>query len=91
MQWNVKAFAITCCLAIGGALFALTIWMLLYNTGSLVGSMEDKTFLALFIPGYSVSILGAFIAGILGAGAGLVGGAVFAFVHNIVDRIFPSE
>ena len=83
MRLNVKAFAMTCGILWGIALFLMTWWIIVFE-----GATTEPTFIGRFYFGYRITPLGSLI-GLLWAGVdGLVGGAVFAWLYNrIQDRL----
>jgi hypothetical protein len=79
MKLNVKAFALTCGIVWGLGLFALTWWVIAFD-----GATGDLTFIGRVYRGYSISAMGS-IAGLIWALVdGLVGGAIFAWLYNII-------
>ena len=79
MKLNVKAFALTCGLLWGFALFFLTWWLIAFE-----GSTGDPTFIGRFYLGYSLSPIGSFIGLAWALVDGAVGGAIFAWLYNVI-------
>ena len=77
MKLNIKAFALTCGLIWGVALFMLTWWIMLFE-----GNTGDITFLGRIYRGYSISPAGSIIGLIWAFPDGLIGGAIFAWLYN---------
>ncbi len=87
MKLNIKAFALTCGLFWGFGLFELTWWII-----ALEGSTGDPTLIGRFYPGYSISPAGSFIGLLWGLGDGLIGGAIFAWLYNLLaGRLHRQE
>jgi hypothetical protein len=79
MRLNVKAFALTSGLLWGVGLFLITLWIVLLD-----GPTAEPTLIGRIYRGYSITPLGS-LAG-LGWGFfdGLFGGAVFAWLYNLL-------
>ena len=79
MKFNVKVFALTCALVWGFGLFLLTWWIIAFE-----GATGERTFLGLVYRGYTISPRGS----VIGLGwallDGLVGGAIFAWLYNLL-------
>ncbi len=79
MRFNVKVFALTCALVWGFGLFLLTWWIIAFE-----GATGERTFLGLVYRGYTISPGGS----VIGLGwallDGLVGGAIFAWLYNLL-------
>ena len=83
MKLNVKAFALTCALLWGIGLFFIAWWVMFFE-----GSAGDAGLLGRIYIGYSISPLGSTIGLLWGFVDGLIGGAVFAWLYNmIVSRV----
>jgi len=79
MKLNIKAFAVACGLIWGLGLFFLTWWIIAFE-----GPTGDVTFIGRLYRGYSISPAGS-IYGLLWALAdGTVGGAIFAWLYNLL-------
>ena len=77
MRLNPKAFALTCGIVWGAAIFLATVWLMLFGFQGQLISMLDH-----FYFGYSFSFVGAIIGGVWGFVDGLVCGFVFAWLYN---------
>ena len=77
MRLNPKAFALTCGILWGGAIFLATMWLMLFGfEGQLIRMLDHFYF------GYSFSFVGAIIGAVWGFVDGLVCGFVFAWLYN---------
>jgi hypothetical protein len=81
MQLNVKAFALACGLIWGIGLCAITWWVILFD-----GASADPTFIARVYRGYSLTPSGSLIGLAWALADGLIGGAVFAWLYNLLAR-----
>jgi hypothetical protein len=79
MKLNVKAFALTCGLVWGLGLFALTWWIIMFD-----GATGERTLIGQLYRGYSISPIGSVIGLVWGFFDALVGGAVFAWLYNVI-------
>ena len=86
MKLNIKAFALTCGLVWGIALFLLTWWFIAFD-----GSTGEPTLIGRLYRGYSISPAGSFIGLAWAFGDGLVMGAIFAWLYNLVTRRAQSR
>ncbi len=77
MKLNVKAFALTCAIVWGAALFMATWWIILID-----GASDGPTFIGSLYRGYSVTPVGSFIGLVWALVDGLIGGAIFAWLYN---------
>ncbi len=77
MKLDVKAFALTCAVIWGLALFLITWWIILFE-----GPNVDLTFIGRVYRGYTVTGMGSVIGLIWALVDGLIGGAVFAWLYN---------
>ncbi len=80
MRLNVRPFAITCGIIWGVGLFALTWWIIMFD-----GATGDVTFLGRIYRGYSISPLGSVFGLIWAFVDGLIGGAIFAWLYNLLS------
>ena len=80
MKLNIKAFALTCGLVWGAALFLLTWWVIAFD-----GSTGEPTLIGRLYRGYSITPAGSFIGLVWAFGDGLVMGAIFAWLYNLVS------
>ncbi len=77
MRLDVRAFALTCGIVWGMAVFLATLWLLALGfPGGLIRQLDH------FYLGYDFSLAGAFIGLAWGFVDGLVCGAVFAWLYN---------
>ena len=79
MKLNIKAFALTCGLVWGLGLFFLTWWIIAFD-----GATGEATLIGRLYRGYSVSPIASVIGLIWALGDGLIGGAIFAWLYNIL-------
>jgi hypothetical protein len=79
MKLNVKALAFTCAIFWGLMLFFVTWWIILFE-----GASGDATFVAYVYRGYSISALGSLIGLLWGFFDGLIGGAIFGWLYNLM-------
>ena len=79
MKLNVKAFALTVALIWGIGLFLITWWVIIFE-----GATGAKTVLGVVYRGYSISPVGSLIGLAWALVDGLVGGAIFAWVYNLI-------
>jgi len=79
MKLNVKAFALTSGLLWGLGLFCLTWWLILLD-----GPTGEVTLIGRLYRGYTISPIGSFIGLVWALGDGAVGGAVFAWIYNLL-------
>ncbi len=79
MKLNVRAFAITSGIIWGVGLFALTWWIIMFD-----GATGDVTFLSRIYRGYSISPLGSVIGLVWAFFDGLIFGAIFTWLYNLI-------
>lgn len=79
MKLNTKSFALTTGLITGLGLFFLTWWIMIFEGGT-----HDPTVIGLVYRGYNISALGSVYGLIWGFFDGLVGGAIFAWLYNLL-------
>jgi len=79
MKLNVKAFALTCGILWGIGLFALTWWIIAFD-----GVTHDVTFIGRCYRGYNISPLGSIVGLIWGFPDAFVGGAITAWLYNLI-------
>jgi hypothetical protein len=79
MKLNVKAFALTCSLFWGFGLFLITWWIILIG-----GATGETTLIGRIYLGYNISPLGTVIGLIWALLDGFVGGAIFAWLYNLI-------
>jgi len=86
MKLNVKAFALTFGLVWGFGLFVLPWWIIAFD-----GSTGEPTLIGRLYRGYSISPAGSFIGLVWAFVDGLIIGAIFAWLYNIVSARFLSR
>ena len=87
LKLNVKAFALTCGLIWGFGLFELTWWMIFFE-----GSTGEPTLIGRVYRGFTISPIGSIIGFLWGFVDGLIAGAIFAWLYNLISaRILTSE
>jgi hypothetical protein len=79
MKLNVRAFALTCGLMWGFGLFFLTWWIIAFE-----GATKEATYIGLVYRGYNISPLGSVLGLVWGFFDALVGGAIFAWLYNLL-------
>ena len=79
MKLNVKAFALSCGLVWGLGLFLLTWWIMAFE-----GSTKEITFIGQVYRGFNISPLGSVIGLIWALVDGTIGGAIFAWLYNLI-------
>jgi len=79
MRLNVKAFALTCGLVWGIGLFFLTWWIIAFD-----GATGEPTLIGRLYRGYSISPAGSFIGLVWAFVDGLIIGAIFAWLYNLI-------
>ncbi len=83
MKLNVKAFALTCGILWGIGLFISTWWIIVFE-----GATGEPTLLGRFYLGFNISPAGSFIGFVWALVDGLVGGAIFAWLYNLISTRF---
>jgi len=81
MTLNVKAFALTCGVIGGFGLFALTWWIIAFD-----GATGEMTFIGRLYRGYTISPLGSIVGLMWAFVDGVIGGAIFAWLYNLMSR-----
>jgi hypothetical protein len=79
MKLNVWAFALACALFWGFGLLAITWWIMLF-----AGDVVPKTTLSRVYLGYAITPVGSLIGLLWAFGDGLIGGAIFAWLYNLL-------
>ncbi len=79
MRLDVKAFALACGIGWGLGLFLLTWWIM-----ALDGASGEPTFIARMYRGYSLSPVGSLVGLAWALPDGLVCGAIFAWLYNLL-------
>ena len=79
MKLNVKAFALSCGSIWGVGLFLLTWWIIMFD-----GATGEPTLIGRLYRGYTISALGSVIGLAWAFFDGLIGGAIFACLYNLL-------
>ena len=86
MKLNVKVFALTCGIFWAVSVFVITWWLIV-----LYGASGARTLLGLFYLGYNISPIGSIIGLIWGFVDGLISGAIFAWLYNLIAGRLLTE
>ncbi len=86
MRLNVKAFALACGLVWGFGLFIFTWWIIAFD-----GATGEVTLIGRLYRGYSISPMGSIIGLLWAFADGLVAGAIFAWLYNLVTSRISSK
>jgi hypothetical protein len=81
MKLSIKAFAMTCAFVAGVGIFLVTWWMILF-----AGASGRPTIIQDFYLGYSVTPIGSLVGLAWGFADGLIGGAIFAWLYNLLAK-----
>lgn len=81
MKLDLKAFALTCGLLWGVALFAITWWIIFFD-----GASDAPTLIGRVYRGYSITPIGSLVGLLWGLADGFGGGLCFAWVYNRFAR-----
>ncbi|MHC4219039.1 MAG: bacteriophage holin [Planctomycetota bacterium] len=81
MKLNVWAFGLTCALLWGVGLFAITWWVIAFAEADKVYT----TVLSRVYLGYAVTPVGSVIGLAWAFADGLIGGAIFAWLYNLLS------
>ena len=79
MKLNVKAFALAFGITWGVGLFLLTWWIIAFE-----GATGEVTFIGRLYRGYNISPVGSLIGLGWGLVDGAIGGAIFAWLYNLI-------
>jgi len=79
MKLNVKAFALTCAIVWSLGIFFLTWWIIAFD-----GSTGEPMLIGRLYRGYTISPVGSVIGLIWAFPDALVGGAIFAWLYNLL-------
>ncbi|THB74912.1 MAG: hypothetical protein D3926_21160 [Desulfobacteraceae bacterium] len=79
MKLNINAFGITSGLVLGTGLFCFTWWVILFE-----GVTRETTLIGTLYRGYSISPGGSFIGLGYGLVDGMIFGALFAWLYNML-------
>lgn len=80
MKLNVKAFALSFGIIWGLGVFAVTWWVMAFD-----GATGEVTWVGSIYRGYNISPLGSLIGLVWGFPDGLIGGAIFAWLYNVLS------
>ena len=83
MKLNVKAFSLTSGIIWGLGLFLLTWWIIAFD-----GATGEPTLIGRVYRGYTLSPAGSFIGLIWALVDGMIGGAIFAWLYNLISARF---
>ena len=86
MKLNVKAFELTCALVWGIGIFLGTWWIIFFD-----GPSQQIIFLSRIYRGYTVTPLGSIIGLIWALADGLIVGAIFAWLYNLIASPCSSK
>lgn len=87
MRLHVRAFALTCALLGGIALFLFTWFIIVF-----IGASQETTVFGKYFAGYRISPAGSLFGLIWGFVDGLVGGLIFAWLYNaLLGRFRPAQ
>ena len=86
MRINVRAFALTCGIMWGLGLFALTWWIIAFR-----GATHAVTLIGWLYRGYNISPLGSVLGLVWGFFDGLIGGAIAAWLYNLLAARFENK
>lgn len=86
MKLNVKAFALTCGIFWGIGLFICTWWIIYFD-----GASDDVTFLGRVYRGFAITPKGSVIGFVWAFLDGMIGGAVFAWLYNLISPRFLTR
>ena len=86
MKLNVKALALTAGLIWGIGLFLFTWWIIAFD-----GATGEVTFIGRIYRGYSISPLGSVIGLAWAFADGIIGGALFAWIYNLISARIPGK
>ena len=85
MKLSIRAFALAFAVWWGVGLFLGTWWVIATS-----GATGEPTFLARIYIGYEISPMGSVIGLVWGAIDGLIAGAIFAWLYNIIADRLPA-
>ena len=81
MKLNIKAFALTFALWWGFGLFFITWWIMAFE-----GATGEVTLIGHLYRGYNISPMGSIIGLLWAFFDGLIGGAIFAWLYNVLSK-----
>ena len=80
MRLDIKAFALACAIVGGLGLPVLTWWIIAFE-----GPSTAPTWLSHIYRGYTLTWTGSFIGGVWAFFDGLIGGAIFAWLYDLME------
>lgn len=86
MKLHVRAFALASGLMWGLGLFALTWWIIAFD-----GATHEVTLIGRLYRGYNISPLGSIIGLVYGFVDAWIGGALMAWLYNIIVGYFGKK
>jgi hypothetical protein len=86
VKLNIKAFAVACSLVWGFGVFFLTWWIIAFD-----GATGEMTWLGHLYRGYEISPIGSLIGLLWALIDGLIGGAIFAWLYNLLVGVFSTR
>jgi hypothetical protein len=86
MKLDVRAFALSCALVWGVGLFLMTWWIIAFD-----GATAEVTLIGKVYRGYTITPLGSVIGLVWGLLDGLIGGAIFAWLYNVLGSRRTSD
>ncbi|KMQ49939.1 hypothetical protein CHISP_3153 [Chitinispirillum alkaliphilum] len=87
MKLGVKAMAITWSLLVGFGIFFLTWWVIFFEGTK----WYKKSFIGRVYRGYRLTPKGSVLGLLWGLADGFFGGAVFAWLYNKLESVFPAK
>jgi len=82
MNFNVKALGLTCGIFWSLSVVIMTLWVMMLGDG--MNDMLES--LGGFYMGYDISYKGAVIGAVWGFFDGLIGGVIFAWLYNCIQK-----
>jgi hypothetical protein len=86
MKLQIKAFALACGILWGLGLFVVTWWIIAFE-----GATGDPTFIGRVYRGYAISPAGSLIGLVWALVDGVIGGAIFAWLYNVLATRFAKH
>jgi hypothetical protein len=86
MKLDIKAFALTC-----GIIWGLTLPILTWWAMATSGSNTPLLWLSHVYRGYSLTLTGSLIGAVWAFFDGLIGGAVFAWLYDLIEERVPMR
>ena len=83
MKINVKAFSLACGIVWGFGILLLTWWIIANE-----GATGEPTLIGRLYLGYTISIVGSFIGFAWAFVDGMIGGALFSWLYNLLSTSF---